>query len=211
MNETCTPLLMEAQPAREQNLLSAITEKFLPDNSEQMLDLCRSRAATPYAELVLYGNELTGSSLHNDALMHVTDNGYTLYDTNSLGNERLLFRTSKDSTFNTKSESAYKYDEQGKLTEVLEHSISPKFETIRKNTVTPTGWKEEQWNRYGTQFNKMPTVIGQTEFKAQDDGSVLRIIRTTDTPMGAVPIGRPMIEVHTVYDVEGRSLLVKRN
>lgn len=210
MNDSCTPLLMDAQPAKERSLLPTFLEKFIPDRSAQDLEICRNRAKTPLAQLVEYGNVLTGSSEHNDAMMHVTDSGYTLYDTNSEGHDRLLFRTSKDSTFNTISQSAYKYDDQGKLTEVLEHSSSPRFETIRKSSLTPEGWLEEQWNRYGTQFNKMATITGQTEFKAQADGSVLRIVRTTDTPLGAAPILRPTVEMHTIYDAKGKTMILKR-
>jgi hypothetical protein len=183
-----------------------------PDTSSQELELCRGRAKTPYAELVAYGDDLTVGHIaaHKERFVNVTDTGYTVYDVLDSGEHRLLFRSSKDSTFKTTSASAYKYDDQGKLTDVLEHSSSPKFETIRKNSLTPDGWQEEQWNRYGTQFNKMPTISGQTEFRGQADGSVLRIIRSKDTPMGAAPVGRPTIEVHTKYDAEGRSMTLKR-
>ncbi len=142
--------------------------------------------------------------------MNVTENGYTMYDVLPSGDHRLLFRAGKDSAFQTTSESAYKYDDQGKLTQVLEQSASPKFEIIRKNSLTANGWQEEQWNRYGTEFNKMPTITGQIEFKAQSDGTVLRIIKTTDTPLGAAPIGRPIVEIHTIYDAEGRTKTLKQ-
>lgn len=212
MNDSCTPLVVDAPPRQERNLLETIIEKFTPDNSAQELELCRGRAKTPHAELVAYRNDLTGGGFAalGAARMHLGDSGYTAYDTNASGHERLLFRSNKDSAFNTKSESAYKYDDQGKLTVVLEHSSSPKFETIRKTSLTASGWQEERWNRYGTQFNKMPTITGQTEFKGQADGSVLRVTRTADTSLGAAPIFRPTIELHTVYDLKGGSMTLKR-
>ena len=212
MNDSCTPLVVDAQPHQERDLLDTIIEKFTPDNSTQELELCRGRAKTPYTELFSYGNDLLAgvNAAHKGRIANVTETGYTVYDVLASGDHRLLFRSSKDSAFKTTSESAYIYDDQGKLTKVLEHAASPKFETIRKSSLTPGGWQEEQWNRYGTQFNKMPTITGQTEFSAQADGRVLRVIRTTDTPMGAVPIGRPTIEMHTIYDAEGRSITFKR-
>ncbi len=64
MNDSCTPLLMDAQPAKERSLLPSFLEKFVPDSSEQDLEICRNRAKTPLAQLVEYGNVLTGSAEH---------------------------------------------------------------------------------------------------------------------------------------------------
>ena len=212
MNDSCTPDVLDAHPVQDHSLLGTIIEKLTPDQSGQKVDLCQAREKTPYRELLNYGDDLTHSmsTAHKDVQMNVTANCYTVFDTNTDGNHRLLFRTSSDATFKTSAESAYVYDDAGKLTEVLERSSSPKFEVVRKSSLTADGWREEQWNRYGTQFNKMPTTIGQTEFQAQADGSVMRINRTTETPMGAAPIGRATIELRTIYDAEGRVMILKR-
>lgn len=211
MNDSCTQLAMDARP-QERGLVDSIIDKFVPDKSAQEVELCQSRNKTPYKELNEYTSGLArkAQSGESDVYIDLQIDGHTMYDINKSGNNRLLYRTTSSDAYKTTSETAYKYDDGGKLTEVLEHSSSPKFETMRKTSLTPNGWREEQWNRYGTQFNKMPTITGQTEFSAQADGSVLRVIRTTDTPMGAVPIGRPTIEMHTIYDAEGRSITFKR-
>jgi hypothetical protein len=214
MNDSCTQIALDVGVAesQERSLLDSIFEKFTPDQTSQKIDLCRARENTPYSEIVLYSNDLKMSMNTGTRLvqMNLTEHGHTIFDKNALGNNRLLLRTNTDATFGTVSEAAYKYDADGKLIEVIEHSSSTKFEVMRRHTLTPVGWKEEQWNRYGTQFNKMPTIIGQTDFRAEHDGSVLRITRTLDTPLGAAPINRRSVETHTTYDSQGRVVIVKQ-
>lgn len=213
MNDSCIALISDSRVAQEQqrSLLDSIFERITPDQTSQKMELCRARENTPYRDIVLYGNELQMSiSTGTPSLqMNLTEHGHTIFDKSALGNNRLLMRSHSDSTFDTKAETAYKYNPEGILVEVIEHSSSSKFEFVRKHTLTPIGWKEEQWNRYGSQFNKMPVSMGHSEFQAQPDGTVLKIARSLDTPLGAVPINRPTIETYTIHDVDGRVKVLK--
>lgn len=209
MNDVCTQVMSDARPVQK-DLLDKIFDTLRPDHSAQDLELCQERMKTPFSELQAYesGLKRAQGKSGNSVEMSFTDHGHTLHNCNAGGNDRLLFRSSSESTFDSSAKSAYIYSADGRLTQVIEHYSSPKFEVIRKSTETPLGWKEEQWNRYGTKFNKQPTKTGRTEFKGQSDGSVVRVSHITEPFFGN--LGSKEAEIHTIYDAKGRVMTLKR-
>lgn len=211
MNDVCTQVMNDAHPAHE-HLLDKIFDAIRPDHSAQDLELCEEREKTPFSDLRSYENGLKRAQgrAGNSVTMSYSDHGYTLHNHDATGNDRLLFRASSESTFDSSAKSAYIYSADGRLTQVIEHYVSPKFEVVRKTSETSLGWKEEQWNRWGTKFNKQPTTTGQIEFKAQPDGSVVRISQIAEPTFGNLPIAQSKVEIHTIYDAKGRVMVLKR-
>lgn len=211
MNDVCTQVMIDAHPAQD-HLLDKIFDTLRPDHSAQGLELCQEREKTPFSKLRAYENGLKRAQgrTGNSVSMTYSDHGYTLHNHDAAGNDRLLFRASSETTFDSSAKSAYIYSADGRLTQVIEHYASAKFEVVRKSTATPLGWKEEQWNRYGTMFNKQPVTTGQVEFKAQPDGSVARVSHIAEPTFGNLPIAQSTVEIHTIYDAKGRVMTLKR-